>query len=286
VVDEAAVGEVAAGLGALAATRAEEVGLADLAAATSGAGVQAVTGKTKQQTEALLADLTGRVKAAFGDALVSLILYGSASSMSDQLDHISDLNVLCVLDRLTTVELAKSEPIFRWWLERGNPAPLLLTAEEVGTSADCFPMEYHDMREQRRVLHGDDLIESLPIENSAYRMQVEHELRAKQIRLRQKSAELLKQSERLLKLLTHSISTFCVLARHALILSGQQPRFKKAEVVAALESRLGRKLESFQGILAARETGKLPAGRTAVALLEGYLEEIGALVRLVDRLGK
>ncbi len=284
--DEAAVGEVAAGLGALAATRAEEVGLADLAAATSGAGVQAVTGKTKQQTEALLADLTGRVKAAFGDALVSLILYGSASSMSDQLDHISDLNVLCVLDRLTTVELAKSEPIFRWWLERGNPAPLLLTAEEVGTSADCFPMEYHDMREQRRVLHGDDLIESLPIENSAYRMQVEHELRAKQIRLRQKSAELLKQSERLLKLLTHSISTFCVLARHALILSGQQPRFKKAEVVAALESRLGRKLESFQGILAARETGKLPAGRTAVALLEGYLEEIGALVRLVDRLGK
>jgi len=257
-----------------------------LAAATSGAGVRAVTGKTKQQTEALLADLTGRVKAAFGDALVSLILYGSASSMSDQLDHISDLNVLCVLDRLTTVELAKSEPIFRWWLERGNPAPLLLTAEEVGTSADCFPMEYHDMREQRRVLHGDDLIESLPIENSAYRMQVEHELRAKQIRLRQKSAELLKQSERLLKLLTHSISTFCVLARHALILSGQQPRFKKAEVVAALESRLGRKLESFQGILAARETGKLPAGRTAVALLEGYLEEIDALVRLVDRLGK
>jgi len=285
-VDEAAVGAAAEGLAVLAATPGGAVDLADLAAATSGAGVRAVTGKTKQQTEALLADLTGRVKAAFGDALVSLILYGSASSMSDQLDHISDLNVLCVLDRLTTVELAKSEPIFRWWLERGNPAPLLLTAEEVGTSADCFPMEYHDMREQRRVLHGDDLIESLPIENSAYRMQVEHELRAKQIRLRQKSAELLKQSERLLKLLTHSISTFCVLARHALILSGQQPRFKKAEVVAALESRLGRKLESFQGILAARETGKLPAGRTAVALLEGYLEEIDALVRLVDRLGK
>jgi len=285
-VDEAAVGAAAEGLAVLAATPGGAVDLADLAAATSGAGVRAVTGKTKQQTEALLADLTGRVKAAFGDALVSLILYGSASSMSDQLDHISDLNVLCVLDRLTTVELAKSEPIFRWWLERGNPAPLLLTAEEVGTSADCFPMEYHDMREQRRVLHGDDLIESLPIENSAYRMQVEHELRAKQIRLRQKSAELLKQSERLLKLLTHSISTFCVLARHALILSGQQPRFKKAEVVAALESRLGRKLESFQGILAARETGKLPAGRTAVALLEGYLEEIDALVRLVYRLGK
>ncbi len=283
--DEVAGGVVAAGLAVPAATPAVAVDLADLAAAISGAGVRAVTGKTKQQTEALLADLTDRLRAAFGDGLVSLILYGSAST-SDQLDHISDLNVLCVLDRLTTVELAKSEAIFGWWLERGNPAPLLLKAEEVGSSADCFPMEYHDMREQRRVLHGDDVIESLQIDNSAYRIQVEHELRAKQIRLRQKSAELLKQSDRLLKLLTHSISTFCVLARHALILSGQQPRFRKTEVVAALESTLGRKLEAFQGILAVRETGKLPAGQTAVALLEGYLGDIDALVRLVDRLGK
>ena len=58
-------------------------------------------------------------------------------------------------------ELAKSEAVFQWWLERGNPAPLLLTEEEVKTSADCFPMEYHDMREQRRVLFGADVIENL-----------------------------------------------------------------------------------------------------------------------------
>lgn len=244
-----------------------------------------MTGNTKQQAEALLTDLTARLKAAFGDGLVSLILYGSAS-MGDQLDQISDLNVLCVLDQITTVELARSEPIFRWWLERGNPAPLLLTAEEVGTSADCFPMEYHDMREQRRVLHGIDAIASLQIDNSAYRIQVEHELRAKQIRLRQKSAELLTRSDRLLRLLTHSISTFCVLGRHALILSGREPRFKKPEVVAALESALGRKLDAFQGVLAARETGKLAPGQTAASLLEGYLSEIDALVRLVDRLDK
>jgi len=246
---------------------------------------QAVTGKTHEQAQTLLADLTGRLQSTLGDRLVSLVLYGSAT-MADRLDQISDLNVLCVLDRLTTDELAKSEPVFRWWLQRGNPAPLLLTAEEVGASADCFPMEYHDMREQRRVLCGVDVIENLQIDNSSYRTQVEHELRSKQIRLRQKSAELLTQGDRLLKLLTHSISTFCVLGRHALILSGQEPKFKKAEIVAALETVMGRKLESFQWILAARETGKLVGGQTAVLLLEGYLAEIDALVRFVDRLDK
>jgi len=268
-----------------AAVPVAAVALAVLAAAISVAGEQAVTGNTQGQAEALLADLTERLKTAFGDRLVSLMLYGSAA-MGDHLDRISDLNVLCVLDRITTAELAASEPVFRWWLQRGNPAPLLLTREEVGTSADCFPMEYHDMREHRRVLHGLDLIQSLRIETSTYRTQVEHELRAKQIRLRQKAAELLTQADRLLKLLIHSISTFCVLGRHALILSGHEPRFKKTEVVTALESAMGRKLDSFQAILAARDVGKVAPGQTATALLEGYLAEIDALVRFVDGLEK
>jgi hypothetical protein len=126
----------------------------------------------------------------------------------------------------------------------------------------------------------------LQIDNAAYRTQVEHELRAKQIRLRQKSAELLTQADRLQKLLTHSISTFCVLGRHTLILSGHDPRFKKTEIVVALETALGRKMESFQAILRVRENGKLAAGQTAKALLEGYLSEIDALVRFVDGLSK
>ena len=249
------------------------------------AGVQAVAGKTQEQAEALLLDLSGRLKTAFGERLVSVILYGSAST-SDRLDHQSDLNVLCVLDRITTDELAKSAPVFHWWLELGNPAPLLLTADEVRTSADCFPMEYHDMREQRRVLYGADVIADLQIDNSAYRTQVEHELRAKQIRLRQKSAEALGKADHLLKLLTHSVSTFCVLGRHALILRGQDARFNKLEIVTALETLMVRKLESFRAILTVRETGKLAPGQSAKSLLEGYLSDIDTLVRFVDALGK
>jgi hypothetical protein len=269
----------------LAAALAVVVVSADLAEAILAAGEQVVTGNSPEQSETSLTDLSGRLKTAFGERLVSVILYGSAARV-DRVDRVSDLNVLCVLDRITTAELAKSEPVFRWWTERGNPPPLLLTAEEVNTSTDCFPMEYHDMREQRRVLYGSDVIESLQVENSAYRAQVEHELRAKQIRLRQKAAESLTQADRLLKLLTQSVSTFCVLGRHALILSGNHPRFKKVEIVAGLESVMGRKLESFRAILAARETGKLAAGQTPMAALEEYLSETDALVRFVDGLGK
>ncbi len=47
------------------------------------------------------------------------------------------------------------------------------------------------MQERRRVLFGPDLIQDLVIEKTFYRAQVEMELRAKLLRLRQKAADVL-----------------------------------------------------------------------------------------------
>ncbi|HEY7306539.1 MAG TPA: nucleotidyltransferase domain-containing protein [Bryobacteraceae bacterium] len=233
--------------------------------------------------EQKLSDLVQRLKAAFEDRLVSAILYGSAA-MGDWHEPTSDLNVLCVMDRLSPAELAQSEPVFRWWRDQGNPPPLLLTAEEVRTATDCFPMEFHDMREHRRVLYGSDVIEHLVIDKVFYRAQVEHELRAKQIRLRQQAAQVIGNPDRLMRLMADSISTFCVLGRHALILSGNAPRWKKQEIVTALEGAMGRPLKAANEILAIRGAGKRPSGTQPVSLLGEYLAETDALVRFVDAL--
>lgn len=232
-----------------------------------------------------LSELTQRLTDTFGERLVSVILYGSAA-MGAWNERSSDLNVLCVLNRLSPRELAESEPIFHWWREQGNPPPLLLTDEEVRTSTDCFPMEFHDMQEHRRVLTGADVVQNLSIDRSFYRAQVEHELRAKQIRLRQRAAELLRDPDRLLKLLTESLSTFCVLGRHALILSGNEARWKKEEILSSLGQVLGKPLEGANEILALRERRKTAAEGKAASLLTRYLDEVEALVRFVDRLDR
>lgn len=235
--------------------------------------------------ERQLSDLVERLKTAFGDRLVSTVLYGSAA-MGDWHEQSSDLNILCVLNRLSPNELAQSEPIFRWWREHGNPPPLLLTEEEVRTSTDCFPMEFHDMQEYRRVLHGADVIAGLEIDRSFYRAQVEHELRAKQIRLRQRGAEVLTNSAALLRLMTDSISTFCVLGRHALILSGREARWKKNEIAAALEKAMNTRLNGINEILAVRASAKRNTQMDTLALFETYLKETEALVRFVDALDR
>ncbi len=232
-----------------------------------------------------LSELVRRLEAAFSSHLVSAILYGSAA-MDDWHERSSDLNVLCVLDRLSRHELAQSESVFRWWRQQGNPPPLLMSLEEVHASTDCFPMEFHDMQEHRRVLCGQDVIQSINVDRSFYRAQVEHELRAKQIRLRQKAAEVLSKPEQLLNLLIDSVSTFCVLGRHALILSGHPARWKKKEIIEALKDAMNVPFEGANGILMLRAAAKRRPDVDALALFDKYLAEMDSLVRFVDGLEK
>jgi hypothetical protein len=233
--------------------------------------------------EQKLQDLVDRLKTAHQERLVSVILYGSAAS-GDHHGEFSDLNVLCVLTRVTPAELSASEPIFKWWRD-GNPSPLLLSEVEVQTSTDCFPIEFHDMQEQRRVLAGKDPIAELAIDRSFYRAQVEHELRAKLFRLRQKAAGVLSDDKALLQLMADSTSTFCVLARHALLLAGVPVSWQKREVVAKLRE-VQLEGSALEQLLDFREKRKQAGDLSAGALFSDYLKQIEALVVFVDRLAK
>ncbi len=239
--------------------------------------------KAERRVEQKLFELVERLKRAFDRHLISVLLYGSGAT-SDWNQGTSDLNVLCVLDAISPAELRLAAPILRWWHEAGHPSPLLLTEHEVQTSTDCFPIEFHDMQQHRRVLFGTDVIEHLSIDNKYYRAQVEHELRSKQLRLRQRAAEVLSEPDRLLKLMTDSVSTFCVLARHALVLKGDRQYWDKKELLHALQGEIGSPLAAIDEILSIRISMRRVSGPDSVALLGRYLAEIGALVDFVDKL--
>lgn|SRR5262245_31642162 len=235
--------------------------------------------------ESKLTELVDRLKKAHADRLISVVLYGSGAG-EDHSSQYSDLNILCVLNEVTPRELGKSEPIFRWWRELGNPAPLLLSEHEVATSTDCFPIEFYDIIHQHRRLFGKDVLTSLRVDNSFYRAQVEHELRAKLLRLRQKASGVLSDKELLRTLLVDSISTFCVLFRHALILRGHEARMKKRDVIEQSHLVFGIDATPFSKLLDLREEKIKPKDLDAQALLGPYLREISAVIDLVDGIEK
>jgi hypothetical protein len=227
--------------------------------------------------------LVEKLQKAYGDRLVSVVLYGSAAA-GDHQEKFSDYNVLCVLSRIAPRELSDSEAIFRWWRELGSPSPLLLTEQEVET--DCFAIEFSDMKRQHQLLAGKDVVSTLVVDRTFYRAQVEHDLRAKLLRLRQKASGMLSDAGLLRRLLLDSLSTFCVLFRHALILHGADGPAAKRDVIARASERFGFDPLPFDKLLAIREQQLKAREVEPIALLGAYLDAINVVIQAVDRLEK
>ena len=227
-----------------------------------------------------LNELVTRLEHAFHDRLVSVTLYGSGAN---QRDRHSDFNVLCVLKQITPRELEDGEPVLRWWRTQGNPSPLLMSEEEAHRSADCFPIEFSDMQERRKVLYGIDVIAGVHVSMKNHRTQVEHELRSGLLRLRQQGAQVLSDQRALLKLCVDSVSTFCTLGRHALVVAGGPMIHDRRDVVHRLKEVLGLSSSPLDVLLDIRE-GRPDVNGNAAELFAQYLEFIRRMIEFVDRL--
>jgi predicted nucleotidyltransferase len=230
-----------------------------------------------------LKELVAKFERSFHDRLVSVVLYGSAAG-EDHHTKFSDLNVLCVLKEITPRELGEAEPILRWWREHKHPAPTLMSEEEVHNSADCFPIEFRDMKDRRKVMYGVDVVSDVKIDGKFYRAQIEHELRAKLFRLRQQGAGVLSDPAALLKLCVDSISTFCVLGRHAMVASGTSAKTERRAVVHQLSQTLKMDVTPFEILLDVREDKSGMDVGDPGELFARYLDCIRRMIEFVDRL--
>jgi hypothetical protein len=229
-----------------------------------------------------LKELVTKLEHAFHDRLVSVVLYGSAAG-EDHHAKFSDLNVFCVLKEITPRELLECEPILKWWREHGHPAPNIMTEEEAHHSADCFPIEFRDMKDRRKVLYGLDVIADVKVDDKFYRAQIEHELRSKLFRLRQQGARVLSDPVALMKLCLDSVSTFCTLGRHALIASGAHAKTDKRAIVHQLGHTLKMDVTPFETLLDVREDKPGVEGDPG-ELFAAYLQCIQRMIEFVDKL--
>lgn len=262
----------------MAAAGAASGGLAvvDLAAAARRADGEGM--------DELLQELTQRLSRDLGDRLLSLVLYGSAAAGDYDADC-SDLNVLAILSAVGPAELESAYSTVDWWLRKKQPAPVLLSLDEIENGADAFAIEFYDIRQAYRVLHGRDVVQSIEVDASHHRHQVEHELRSRLVRLRERYLAMQRDRKALTALLSDSLPSFATLLRHAALLAGGSPQMKKREAIAEAAKRLGIDPAPFEEIITVRNGEKRLADREITPLFEAYLREIDKAARFVDRLG-
>lgn len=237
--------------------------------------------KTDSTTlERLVADL----RAAHGDNLASVVLYGSAAA-GDHIELRSDHNLLIALRRITSEDLRAAETSMRQWRDLGQPMPVYFTVAELQDAADVFPIEFLQMEKARKVLYGSDPFEFLKVSHAHLRHQTEYELRTKLISLRRLYIRASASVEKLSALMSDSLGSFAALFRAVLILLRQDPPIAKADSVRAAVRLLKLDAAPFEQILELRSgKGKALTERDANNLFSAYMAQIERAIDAVNHI--
>ena len=230
-----------------------------------------------------LDELVSQLTKAYGGDLHAVVLYGSAAS-GEFVPKRSDYNVLVIVDRLPLERLQAAAAVTRAWREAGNPAPMTLTLAEWRSSADIFPMEYADILERHKVLHGSPPFDGVTVDRSHLRLQLEYEAMGKLLHLRQGVLAVGGEADRQLALLEASLSTIMVIFRGALRLHGVTPPTDREALCREVAARAGLDAEPFRRVVRhVRGEEALPKA-VAGGVLASYLAGMERLVAHLDQL--
>lgn len=227
-----------------------------------------------------LDDLVTQLKQVHGSALRAVVLYGSAAS--DEQVAGSDQNVLVIVERLALETLRTLAQTTRAWQEAKNPPPLTLTVDEWLRSADIFPLEYADILERHKVLHGSLPLDGIKVQLADLRLQTEHEAMGKLLRLRRGVMTAGTDTKRQAELLKDSFSSLLVIFRGVLRLHAHTPPRDALLVARAVASQCGFDAAPFERVAALVRGTALPE-RDTENVLAGYVAGMESLVTYLDR---
>ena len=232
-----------------------------------------------------LDELVTQLRAAYGARLASVVLYGSAAG-GDHIPQRSDYNVLVLLESLDNAQsFVAASAVARAWRESGNPPPMTLTLDEWRRSADIFPMEYADILERNRVLHGEPPFAGISVAPADLRLQLEQQVMGKLLQLRQGALLAGTDGKRQAELVAASLSTMMVLFRAVLRLHGEPPTGDSTTTATRVGALAGFDpapfIRAVRHVHGAEKLSSTEAGQ----VLSGYLAAIERLNRYLDQFG-
>lgn len=229
-----------------------------------------------------LDNLVAQLRAAWGSSLRAVVLYGSAA-MGTTIPKRSDLNVLVLVDELTSDRLRSASAIARAWRDAGNPPPLTFTTTEWQRSSDIFPMEYADILERHRVLDGALPTEGIRVDRAHLRLQLEHEAMGKLLRLRQAVMVAGTDTKAQVELLGASLSTFMVIFRAVARLHNEVPPAEYGPLCAVVARVTGVDTSAFARVVRHVKEEATLGGTEVTTVLAGYVNGAQQLVSYLDQ---
>jgi len=232
-----------------------------------------------REQETLLGAFLERVRAIYGNDLVSAILYGSAAG-GELPDRHSNINLLVVLADTGLPTLAKVSGLVGSRRFRAI-APVFFTEAYMRNSADVFPIEFLDMKENYAVLYGKDVLKDLAVDLKNLRFQCEQELKSKLIQIKRQYITAKGKGD-LERLLFRNFTSAVHILRNLLRLKGQTPPYQKNIILSDVERSFAVKTTVMNEVLWAKTKNMPLTEKDLDGLLIGFVGELESVTGIVD----
>jgi hypothetical protein len=224
-----------------------------------------------------------QVRPALGTEFLAAYLTGSVLTQGFDAKR-SRINVLVVARSLGVDVLDTLRQTIPATRKAPHYDPLFLTRIQIEKSLDAFPIEWLEIKERHMRLEGDDIFEPLEVPPTFLRLQCEHELRGKHIRLRQAYLLASKRPAELGTVLKTSASSFATLFRTLLRLRGETPPADSARVIERVADLFALDAQGLLGAHLVRYSGRRYSADEILPLYRKFLGEVDRLVTAIDQL--
>ena len=231
------------------------------------------------------------------DNVLSIVVYGSAAGPAIggsgpaiggsgvNYNHgVSNINIAVIVKNLDFSVLNQSLPLVQWGRKHRISTPLFLTKEYILNSLDVFPIEFSEIKEQHKVVFGEDIFKDLDIPLKDVRLLCEQQVKGKLLHLRQAYLDVGSNPSVLKNLLLSALSDLVPVFRQLIILKGQKPAQQKEEMLEQLAKIFSLDMASFLAVYHDKNR-KVPISSNQVeAHLQNFLNQLENLSRHMDLL--
>ena len=240
--------------------------------------------KNVKDPKEIFPDITTDYKDVYGDDLVSIVLYGSATGR-DYRPGKSDINFMIVLSEEGIERLDRAFEIVKKWRKRNVAIPLFLTENYVETSTDVFPIEYLNFKSNYVPVYGKDILKDLSFDTEFVRLQCEREIKGKLLLLREAYLETSGKGRALKDVISQSIRAFVAIFEALLHVKGLELPKGKLQIIRATVQAFDIDSSVFEKLLDVKDDKIKPGDDEMRGLFQKYLAEVRKLSKQVDALG-
>ena len=168
------------------------------------------------------------LKSNLGENLVSVFAFGSQANVEDAKNN---LNLMIITNNLNAENLYSISKPVKKWVKAKNPVPVIMNREEWYSSFDVYAIEYADIKQNYRIIYGEDLVPSIQINKYFLRLQCESELKNLLLKYKNNFLMNIRSDREMKRLLNNVIKTLLVIFRSVLRLHDDAVPYRAVDII-------------------------------------------------------